>query len=80
MSSKNLNLFNAVYLNTLLSYAKFLLNFVKDETETINILNIVLQHKDTKSVAEGKISLDQETFGYFNEITKLVKSIREKQY
>jgi hypothetical protein len=77
LCTKSLNLFTAVYLNTLLSYAKFLLNFMKDEGETINVLNIVLQHKDTKNVAEGKLPVDQETQSYFNEIIKLVKSLKD---
>lgn len=72
-SSKNLHILNSVYLYTILSYAKFLISYIKDDREALNILNIALQHKDTKDVNENIV--DQETVSYLKEIKKLAKSL-----
>jgi hypothetical protein len=74
-SSKNLHILNPVYLNTILSYSKFLISYLKDEREALNILNIPLQHKDTKELDENVV--DQESIGYMKEIKKLAKSLNK---
>lgn len=73
LANKNLPFLDPTYLNTNISFMKFLKNFIKNEEELNRLIKIFKEKKEVKEYFDGKLTPDPDIIGYMEELKNFLQ-------